>query len=128
MAKKKKYEDPPKRKSRKSKGVGMSGSTSKTSQAELNVAQRGLSGKQNVSSQKAWETALMQEQDSIGEKKTSYTDRKKGNYTGMDTATGKRSKSKAKKQAEKTKDKKLKAQHKRAGMSRKQSRTIRKNN
>jgi len=123
MAKK---SDPKKRK--KNKGIGQQGSTSKTSQAELNVAQRGLSGKQNVSGRGAWQTALEEEQNAIGEKKTSYTQRKKGDYTGMDTATGKRAKSKDVKKAEKDKDKKLKAMHKRAGMSRKQSRTIRKNN
>lgn len=126
---KKKYDKPPRGKRKSStKGIGHSGYTSKTTDAELNVAQRGLSGRQNVAGQKAWLTALEQEQRAIGEPKTSHLQREKDDYTGMDTATGKRSKSKAKKKSEREKNKKLKAVHKRAGMSKKQSRMIRKNN
>ena len=123
----KKVTDPKKPKKRKVKrklGPGFKGSAPMASQAELNVLQRGLSQKQDVSSETLYDKALTIEQAKIGEKKTSYTQRIKGDYTGMDFSTGKRTKSKSAKAKTKQQKKAVTAYHKKHGTSRKLKRAI----
>jgi len=108
-------------------GVGLSGSTSKMSKAELAVAQRGMSGKQDVSTGTKFRKAVSAEQKKTGEKKSSYTQRKKGQADTFDVRTNKTTKSKETKAKEKAKRKAVpksvrKTQNKPAGSSYKKKR------
>lgn len=117
----------PKRKKKQRKGSGHRGSSPYASQAELNVLQSGLQGRQDVSSATLYDKALVAEQQALGEKKTSYSQRKKGDVTGLDETKNKRTKSKAQKAKEKESKKAVKAYHKKVGTTRKETRKIMKN-
>ena len=115
------------KKKKGTKGTGHKGSTHVASQAELNIHQRALSGKQDISTETLYDKALVAEQIKIGEDKTSSSQRKKGNVTGLNEKTNKRTTSKKDREKERDRKKAVKAYHKRNKSSRAVRRSVRNN-
>jgi hypothetical protein len=116
------------KKKKGTKGTGHKGSTHVASQAELNIHQRALSGKQDISTETLYDKALVAEQIKIGEDKTSSSQRiKKGDVTGLNEKTNKRTTSKKDREKERDRKKAVKAYHKRNKSSRAVRRSVRNN-